>query len=246
MKLAATTVGYEGYGKEECNKKRLSVAKRALQAAIKRGAQVLVLPGGFLTAHSYDTRKAIADSLKTEAEQLGIGIVFGVDQQLKNPNTDEKILSKGQLLPYYGYAWSPSEDVLHCWQQRSSTRANQWARVLRDAICGEERILRIGNETLAVLMCGEIFNERIRNAVADYHPKPKVVVDVAHEGSGFRVFQAMKVLARLDLPSICSVHAQREFAVKHCYVPPGTRLSSGSRDGWVYGPPTVELKLWTF
>ena len=95
-------------------------------------------------------------------------------------------------------------------------------------------------------MCGEIFNQRIRQALRNY--QPKVVVDIAHVGRGFRVFQGMKVLARGmgGLPSVCSVHVQSQNAVKHCYVPPRDCRSSRVVDGYVYGPPRVELRSWTF
>ena len=98
---------------------------------------------------------------------------------------------------------------------------------------------------MAVLMCGEIFNHRIRDALVNYRPRPKVVIDVAHIGAGFRVPQGMKVLARHGLPSMCSVHAQREYATKYYYSPLEKCLSSSLRDAYIYGPPRIELKLWT-
>lgn len=142
---------------------------------------------------------------------------------------------------FYGYGWSPSENILHCWSQRSTNSRNQWQAPKRT--CGELRLMKVRNENVAVLMCGEIFNRRIRDALVGYRPKIKIVVDVAHIGAGFRVAQGMKVLARNGLPSLCSVHAHREFAIKYYYSPPKMCLSSSIRDAYIYGPPRIELKL---
>ncbi|MBT9142087.1 MAG: hypothetical protein DDT32_02092 [Syntrophomonadaceae bacterium] len=244
MKIVTTTVGRQGPEDERQNQERLTVAKRALEKATNLDADLIVLPAGFFTAGSARAREAIAQSLLSTAKQLGIAVIFGVDQEEKILSRDyNQAIQRGEL-PFYGYAWSPSENVIHCWRQRSMNSRDQWSAPER--VCTEMRLLGIGDEIVAVLMCGEIFNEHIRQALSNYQPRAKVVVDVAHVGSRFRVFQGMKVLARLDLPSVCSVHAQCQFATKYCYVPPGTCLSSRSRDGYVYGPPSIELKLWTF
>lgn len=244
MKLAVTTVGRKGPEDEEHNIERLRAAGQALQKAAKLRAGLIVLPGGFLTAHNSRTREAVAESLISEAKQLDIAIIFGVDQKVKNPNTDWEILIKGFLLPYYGYAWSPSGNIIHCWQQRSSTSDNQW--FVSNSHCEEARLVRVSDETLGVLMCGEIFNQRIRNALARHTPRPKVIVDVAHVGAGFRVWQGMRKLAEQGLATVCSVHAQCEYAMKYSYIPERGNISSRIPDEYVFGPPRIELKLWTF
>jgi hypothetical protein len=215
-----------------------------LEKATNSDGDLIVLPAGFFSASGAQARGAIAQSLVNTAKQLDIAVVFGVDQEMKSLSRDYSREIQGGQLPFYGYAWSPSENVTYCWAQRSTNSKNQWWAPER--VCTEMRLLGIGDGSVAVLMCGEIFNQRIRQALSTYQPRAKVVVDVAHVGSGFRVFQGMKALARLGLPSVCSVHAQCRFAVKHCYVPPGTRLSSRSRDGYVGGPLSIELKVWTF
>lgn len=242
MKLVATTVSKEGYGEEAWNKRRLSAAEQALEKAANLGADVLALPGGFFTVRTPQARGAIAASLLSKAKQVSIAVVFGVDQKGR-PSWDS-LLKAGRPLPSYGYAWSPSENVRHCWVQRSFTSKNQCC--VSDVCCKDVRLLKICNETLAVLMCGEIFNERIRDVLAMQRPKPKVVADVAHDGYHFRIEQAMKVLGRKGLASMCSVHAQREYAKKRCYLPQKGLVSTNDRDDCVSGPPRIELKLWKF
>ena len=245
MKLITSTVTYKGFEKAHWNKKRLKIAELALEKTIKLGACVLVLPAGFFTTHTSRARKNITLSLINIARRLNVAIVFGVDQVPKNHSKNWKREIKGKGLPWYGYAWSPTENIKYCWSQRSFTSTNQWWSP--EKRCSEVRLFRIGNEVLAVLMCGEIFNERIRNALAKHHPKPKVVIDIAHYSQGFRVHAGMKVLAKkYRLASVCSVHTQCHSAQKYCYLPQKGSVSSRNVDGCVSGPPRIELKLWSF
>ena len=245
MKLITSTVTHTGRGEEHWNKKRLKIAELALEKAIKLGARVLVLPAEFFTTYTSRARKNISSSLINIAKRLNIAVVFGVDQIPKNHSKNWKQEICGKGLPWYGYAWSPTENIKHCWSQRSYNSTNQeWSPEKR---CNEVRLFRVGNKAVGVLMCGEIFNERIRKALAKYHPKLTVVIDVAHYSQGFRVHAGMKILAKkYRLASVCSVHAECRYATKYCYLPQKGALSSWNVDGCVKGPPRIELKLWSF
>ena len=245
LKLAVTTVGRRGPDEDEgCNMERFRAAELALAKAADLGADLIVLPGGFFTAHSSRARDTIANSLISKAKEIGIAIIFGIDQDSKDLSKDWVPAIRNGALPFYVFAWSPSENAIHFWRQRSITSEDQrWAP---DSSCKEARLLRIADREVGILICGEIFNQRIRNSLANRSPRPKVIVDVAHVGGGFRVWQGMKKLAKLGLASVCSVHVQREYAVKYCYDPKMGCLSTRIRDDYVFGPLRIELKLWTF
>jgi len=244
MKLATTTVSYEGYAHEAWNVKRLSVAEHAVEKARELGAQVLVLPGGFFTTRTSEARDSIAASLINVAKGQNIAVIFGVDQDTKHLNDYTPAIRSGTL-PFYVYVWSPTDEgPPHPWNQRSTNSENQ--RHVPEEHCRDVRFLRVGDDTIAVLICGEIFNKRIRRALADYHPRPKVVVDVAHQGYRFRVERGMEKLAEEGLSSVCSVHVQCEFAKKRCYIAGKRHASTGTYDAWLFGPPRIELKLFTF
>jgi len=218
MRIATCTVTYEGSKKEKCNKKRLNVAELALKTSRALGAQVLILPGGYFTTRTPQARGGIALSLINTAKKMNIAIAFGVYQIPKYSSKNwKREIWEGEL-PWYGYAWSPAENVKNCWTQRYLTRKDQsWCP---DKLCNEVRTLKIGKETLGILICGEMFNNRIRQALAKYRPKIKVVADVAHYSEGFRIFAGMKVLAeKYGIASVCSVHTQRRSAQKFCYLP---------------------------
>jgi len=245
MKLATTTVSYEGYGEEAWNGKRLSVAERTVGKAAKLGAHVLVFPGGFFATRTSKARDSIATSLINIAKRQNVAVIFGVDQDVKNLSTDYRPEIKRGTLLFYAYVWSPTDEVPpHPWNQRSTNSENQWEAP--EVLCRDVRLLKIEDETGAVLICGEIFNQRIRHALADYWPTPKVVVDVAHTGHRFRVEGSMKKLCEQGLSSVCSVHVQCEFAKKRCYVAGEGYASTSTYDAWLFGPPRIELKLWTF
>ncbi len=245
MKLATTTVSYEGYAEEAWNLKRLSVAKRAIEKARNLEAQVLVLPGGFFTTHTSKARDSIATSLIDIAKGQNIVVIFGIDQDMDNLSNDETLAIKSGTLPSYVYFWSPTDEgPLHPWNQRSTNNRNQWDAPA--ALCRDVRLLKIEDDTVAVLICGEIFNERIRRALANHHLRPKVVVDIAHRGCGFRVERGMKKFAETGLSSVCSVHVKSEFAKKRCYIAGKGLASVNSYDAWLFGPPRIEIKLWTF
>lgn len=109
MKIVTTSVGRLGPDDEDRNDERLEAARHAIERALKLGAEVIVFPGGFFRAYNSAWREKIAASLIDVAKEQGIGIIFGIDQQTKRPVEDINIISKGLLLPYFGYAWSPSQ-----------------------------------------------------------------------------------------------------------------------------------------
>jgi len=253
MKIAATTVGTQGPETPAQNQQRLEAAKHALIKAKAIEADVLVLPGGFFTSGDSQSREHIANSLISEAKRSDMAVVFGVDEI--GPGSSQ-VGAKGKWrkqttgwwpeTPMYGYAWSPTEKATHCWRQRSTNRTDQW--LVDDKRCKEVRLLMIGDEALGVLMCGEIFNERIRDALRKHEPRPKVVADLGHEGRWYRVHHGMEALAEGEqgIASMCSLHVQGQNAKKRYCTPSRGYMSTNVSDRIVYGPPRIEIKLWEF
>lgn len=115
MKIATTTVGTKGPGDERQNDERLEAAEQALRTSNKLGVDLIVLPAGYLTARTAQKRNAIAQSLVSMAKEIGIAVIFGVDQEVKSLSRDYRPEIQKGGLPFYGYAWSPSENMLYCW-----------------------------------------------------------------------------------------------------------------------------------
>jgi hypothetical protein len=241
MKVAITTVGSKGPEDESKNEGRLKAGKLAMAKAKSLGADILVLPGGFVVGNNFKSRQQIADVLIEEARSLELAVVFGVDDH-----------SWPQA---YGYAWSPVDKMAYSWEQRSSTRHwnkrseqpitltdNQWEAKWQSY--DEVRLLTTEGGLVGVLLCGELFNERIRNALIKM--SPRIVVDLIHRGHGFRSTDAMKKFCHYGIASACSAHVQKVGAMKRCYIPGNGNDGNASTiklDERIEGPPRIELKL---
>lgn len=207
------------------------------------GADILVLPGGFVVGNDSKSRRRIADALIDEARSLELAVVFGVDDN-----------SWPQA---YGYAWSAVDKIAYCWEERSSTRLwnkkneqqiiltdNEWDAKLKsyDAV----HLITTEGGVAGVLLCGELFNERIRNALIKCSPHPKIIVDLIHRGHGFRSTNSMKKLCHNRIASACSAHVQKNCSMKRCYIPGKGKDGNASTrefDSIIEGPPRIELKL---
>ncbi len=241
MKVAITTVGSKGPEDESKNEGRLKAGKLAMAKAKSLGADILVLPGGFVVGNNFKSRQQIADVLIDEARSLELAVVFGVDDH-----------SWPQA---YGYAWSQVDKMAYSWEQRSSTRHwnkrseqpititdNQWEAKRQSY--DDVRLLTTEGGLVGVLLCGELFNERIRNALIKR--SPRIVVDLIHRGHGFRSTDAMKKLCHYGIASACSAHVQKVGSMKRCYIPGKGNDGNASTielDDRIEGPPRIELKL---
>ena len=226
MKVAVTNVGSKAPEPEDAtkNKSRLNAGKQAMEIAISLQADIFVLPGGFLVSKNSESRQKLADSLIDKARSLEIAVAFGVDDY------DAKNIGA------YGFAWSPTEDISHCWKQRSSTSKDK----IPLSLCEDVHLLRIGSGLVGVLICGEIFNKDIVAALNK--KKPKIVVDLIHVGQGFEVHGAMKKLSENGIASACSLHAKSQNSMKRCYIPTTGNVSTRNSDTIIMGPPRIELK----
>jgi len=252
MKIAATTVGTQGPESPTQNTQRLEAAKQVLIAANELGADVLVLPGGYFTSDDYQSRQRIANSLANEAKRLGIAVVFGVDEESTGPSNSGVKGKKQQsstglsLYPMYAYVWSPTDNKKHWWQQRSIVAVKRQKPLIN--AYAEVRLVKIGAETLAVLLCGEIFNQHIRDALRNCKSRPNVVADLGHRGAGFKIFLGMEPLGEGEqgIASMCSIHVQGRNAKKRYCTPSMGYMSTNCSDRIVKGPPRIEIKLLDF
>ena len=241
MKIATCTVSLEGYEDPGWNNTRLAVLSDVFVASRALQVDLLCLPAGYLTVDSTLEIERISKTIREEAKKHRIAVAVGIDaknsglfQKGKEPNAHSS-------LPYFAVCWTPNQDVLHIWQQRSASSTDQWN--CSDPLCAQVRALPVLNRSVEVLLCGEIFNERIRNNVLSREEELSAVVDLGHTSAGFRVWAGMKKLAEGGLTSLCSVHANSSSAQKYCYTPQGA-MSDRTPDRILPGPPRVELKVW--
>lgn len=220
----------------------LEAGKKAMKKAKSLGSDILVLPAGFLVSNEFKSLHEIVYLLIGEARCLDLAVVFGAD-----------FIDKDEKARAYGYAWSPLESITHSWEQLSATcrdwnerpaklTDDQWESKLK--LYDDPHLLTINGGVVGVLICGELFNKRILDALVK--KKPKIVVDLIHRGSGFRSTGAMKKLCHNGIASACSAHVQKGKAMKRCYIPSkgsDGNVSTRNIDCIIEGSPRIELKL---
>ena len=202
----------------------------------ERDVNLFVSPAGYLFASCWDELQSITEELEAEAVRRGIAVIVGIDL---SPRALTQEYSTGARLSAFAFSWSP-ESGRSIWVQRSSSSENHY--LATGESCSEERVLTVQGRRVAIVVCGEIFNDRIRNAVLQQHVD--AAVDFGHYSQGFRVWAGMKVLTRAGLPvCFCSVHAG-PWTKKYCYTVGGTSATTWRSDFIVEGSPRLEVKFW--
>ncbi len=242
FKLATCTVTLDGYADPAGTARRMTLLSDAASALSKNGIELFSLPGGYLFASSNADVYALQKQIENMAISTNIDLLVGIDTTMKVYHPDVELIRRGQLGALAVFA--PKNGQVTRWRQRTSTRNNQ--HLVSDAVCKEVRFLR-GTPQIEGLLCGEIFNKRIRVELAAR--ETRIVIDQAHNASRFRIWAAMRALAQMGVSSLCSVHADRQGAIKHCYVPTQTgweEKSSRSIDLKIGDKPRLEIKIWEF
>jgi hypothetical protein len=194
------------------------------------------LPAGFLYAPDWATLTTLADEVVCRAEEARLAVAVGIDL---NPAALPDSMRLGAGLSAFTIGWSLTSGR-HLWVQRSSSSANHHRA--GDAECSQHRVLEVAGGSIGVLLCGEIFNPRIRTSVL--RQGTKVVVDLGHVSRGFRVFSGMKILTRGGVDScLCSVHAG-PWAQKYCYSTGAISRSTHSFDFVIGSAPRIEVRSW--
>ena len=244
MRVATCSVSMEGYGSSSGNPTRMKLMEETLKGAKGLSCDIVCFPGGYFSVQSDSKRDELAAQAVDLAKSMEIGLAVGIDCKPKDMSIDKSRNIRQATLPWYAVCWSPYEDTLHCWGQRSITSRDQW--LAPETRCRDRQTLPFGNKGVEILMCGEIYNERIRDSIVRRRYDLFVVADLAHAACGFRVFQPMEILARQGVGSVCSCHAERFDAMKQRYWAGGSKQSvrrSDLRTGYF---PTLGLKVWEF
>ncbi|MGB9458501.1 MAG: hypothetical protein WCB12_20800 [Bryobacteraceae bacterium] len=210
--LICTVGGHGPACKPIENRDRFVALKKLLDAAKERRAvDLVVLPGGyFFAAQENPDEMPLLREIWAAIEERSIAVCFGVDTGHKRPNNKKAV--KEQRLPSHGFAWTPERGHVGPWRQRSTSRLDQ--RDMSPDLANEERYIRVGTQRVALLMCGELFNPKLRSAVQAQGIT--VAVDMAHTGRGFRFAGAAKrwSSAKPIKAVLMSCHAERVGAAK--------------------------------
>jgi len=188
-----------------------------------------------LNTQNKKERDELAEMLVGEARHYGITIAVGID-----------VIGKSSA---FVIAWSPIDgSSWHVWEQRSST-STDWrtASNSKRQTYHERRTLTVAEDSIEVLLCGEIFNPVIRDNIVGWKDSLRAVIDIAHKGGGgFNwATKTMRKLAKESRLSIlCSIHTRSRNTLKRRCDPDGLLASTCTSDIFIEDPLWAELKVW--
>ncbi len=240
FRVATCAVTLDGYGDPKGTALRMTRLLEAASELVRSRVDIFSLPGGYLFASDDAHLATLQEQVKRLAVDRGIDLLVGIDTALKNTHPDPWLVHNGKLGAWAVCASRDGRVVT--WRQRSITSEDQ--HLVSGAVCREEHLVRVAPRVES-LICGEIFNGRIRSGLVAR--RTALVIDQAHIAAGFRVFAAMKILASGGIPSLCSLHADVRGAVKYCYVPGlagWESKSSRAIDLEIGSRPRLEIKIW--
>lgn len=234
MKIAITTVSNKGTFES-----RFAAFKKALEQAKGQGVDLLCLPGGYFCVKSDAELKRAENRIVQQAKRTGIAIAVGIDRSPSRKPAKKKTRSNTN---YHSFAsaWRPRQRYIKSWPQRSVNSEDQWDVSEED--CKRPQTLPVSGKEIEILACGELFNECIRNCVADRHPD--AVVDLSHSGRGFRADPALKLLAKKGMYAFCCTHADMKGAMKRGFAPGGDKISTRKTNALITGEPRIEMEFW--
>jgi hypothetical protein len=205
MKLIHTVVSADGFRDSTRNPQRLRVLDELLKKATEHDAQLLVVPAGFFAARDQEECDQIVQKASRLAAQASVALIGGVDIGRVDKKSSDTLVARHEL-PYFGFAVSKSGESSKLWRQ-VSIRGKHAKLVPDGAIPGEERLIDIAGNSVATLICGELFNERVRESIS--RRQPDMVIDLGHSGMGQGLIPAMSSVARSSrCPVIHSQHLE--------------------------------------
>jgi hypothetical protein len=231
MRIATNTVSKEGFGDPTAFESRFAAFKEALEKAKEQGVQLLCLPGGYFCVKSDAEHKRAESRIVQAAKPTGVAVAIGIDRSQGRKSKKKKSSKSNIQYQSFALAWSPRQQKPETWPQRSSDTTDQWD--VPDKDCKRSQTFPVAGKRIEVLACGELFNQRIKKSVVKR--KPSALVDLSHDGQGFRADHSLKLLARKGMHTFCCTHANKPSAIKKAFAPGGRRRSTGKPATLLHG-----------
>lgn len=197
MRFAQTVVSNTGFRDPAHTPHRLTLLRELLTRLTAEQVEFVAIPAGYLTVASEGEVTPAVAEVADLVEASGVGVFGGVDVEYPghvkgSPDTDE-LVSTGRL-PYFGFAAFPTavSPEVTIWRQASTTSSN--AEIAPDEVLPTwDRIVVVGGRAVVPLLCGELFNWRVREKLTRYGPG--LVLDLGHSGMGQGLIPAMASVA---------------------------------------------------
>lgn len=194
MRVMQTLASSEGFRDLAANDRRTTLFRELLLKALDQSARAIVLPGGYWFAADESEAEQLAMARGIEAADADVLLIAGVDisETPASRVKGEASPPKGGRFPYFGFACRLGSGF-HWWRQ-TSTNSRNAAEVPDADVPGENRVVTVEGDRIGVLICGELFNQRARVAMAA--AKLALTVDLGHVGMGTGVTRSMEGIAK--------------------------------------------------
>ncbi len=218
VKLLQTIVSGTGFRVPEHNARRLELLDELLALAVRAAADLVMLPGGYLTVGSEAELPGAVAEFTRRIGSAKLTVAVGVDL----PDTPQGKGGRSPHLPYYGFltGWESGGP----WKQTSSTGENA-ADVADADVPGGGRVVTVVGYRVGTLICGELFSWWAREAFSGL--TLGLVLDLGHYGMGTGVTRAMENIARNGKCAVAHTHHVASWGNQslHFVAPGGVRHS---------------------
>jgi hypothetical protein len=197
VNFVQTIVSAVGFRDPAANADRLGLLANLFRAAADAGADVVALPAGVLSVDRDAGLAGRMDDLAGLADRAGVACLAGVDVcgAGGKGGWDEDEMVRSGRLPFFAFAVGRGvggDAGRQPWRQTNITSGNA-ELVAEDRLPGPERIVTVAGRRVGVLICGELYSWRARQALADLGAD--LYVDLGHTGMGQGLIPAMRNLA---------------------------------------------------
>jgi hypothetical protein len=209
LRILAMSVCRKGMRESGTNPARIILAQEAIDAGRADRSSCVLFPAGYVCGVDEDEAYNAAANIVKAAKSKRIAVVVGADVtafprgskrkggKRDHADLDEQVESG--TMPFYVMAWSPGGRI-RWWRQRSYKHG----RFTRDA--DERRVLRVGAHDVDVVICGEMFNRAIRDALAA-QPRSSALLLPVHCTKELRFARALQFFAeQLEVSTVMSAH----------------------------------------
>lgn len=238
MQALQVLVDRERFRQVRANAPKLNTLEHLLREAASANPRVdlVVLPAGYLTAATKQAVSVCVAAVGKLAKQHGVAVVFGVDLPRAKGNGDDRARARRVAtgrIPYWGFALDKSGATLGQWRQQSIRSGD--VRIA-PPLNARQRLVQIAGRSVAVMVCGEIFNARYRDQMRAENFD--VVIDIGHESMSTGVVPAlMNIVDGRNRWALHSHHVKVGSAQAHAIEPGGQNAGVRSTGAWREVPP---------
>jgi hypothetical protein len=240
--MASMYVSVTGFRDKRWNKRRIAHALQVMQAMTELGVELVVFPAGYVTAETEADTADLLEPLFEYACRKSLGFVLGVDLASACDMADNKENVDTHLqnhsLPCLQYAYCPDTQSSQVWRQRSCTSLQARNLVASKWLIEAPRFITVKGHRIELVLCGEIYDERLGEAIEKR--KPELCVVTGHKGMP-RFFRTLQRLTPLKLNLLLSEHRYNVNGL-HCYSNGG--VYSDRWDGIMLKGESLWSELW--